>query len=141
MSLGRPGEWGERVADDQAEDGSAIKLFNTHYEWCLQWHVNPTVFEPEAKYKLRVRVRVDKADREGNAFWAGVYDTARNKGWGQVQPGTAEVEDGYQWYDVAVWKPEADQYVWIGPGVFQKDKEQSAIKALYVDRFELTRTE
>ena len=36
MSLGRPGEWGERVPDDQAEDGSAIKLFNTHYEWCLQ---------------------------------------------------------------------------------------------------------
>jgi hypothetical protein len=141
MSLGREGEWGERVLDNQAEDGSAIKLFNTHYEWCLNWHVNPTVFERGAKYKLRVRVRVAKTDHQGNAFWAGVYDMARKKGWGQIQPGTAQVQDGYQWYDVATWTPEADQYLWVGPGLFEKDGGQSAIEAAYVDRFELTRVE
>ena len=141
MNLGRPGEWGERVPDDQAEDGFAIKLFNTHYEWCLQWRVNPTVFEPDAKYKLRVRVRVVKTEREGSAFWAGVYDSARKKGWGQVQPNTTAVQEGYQWYDVAAWTPEADQYLWVGPGPFTKDGGQSAIEAVYVDRFELTRVE
>lgn len=141
MSLGRPGEWGERVADDQAEDGFAIKLFNTHYEWCLQWRVNPAVFEPGARYKLRMRVRVAKSDREGNAFWAGVYDTAEKKGWGQIQPSTAAVQEGYQWYDVATWMPAADQYLWVGPGTFKKDGGQSAIEAVYVDRFELTRVE
>ena len=141
ISLGRQGEWGERVPDDEAEDGFAIKLFNTHYEWCLQWHVNPTVFEPDARYKLRVRVRVAKSDREGNAFWAGVYDMARKKGWGQIQPSTAEVQEGYQWYDVATWAPEADQYLWVGPGPFKKDGGQSAIEAVYVDRFELSRVE
>jgi hypothetical protein len=143
MSLGREGEWGERVPDDQAEDGFAIKLFNTHYEWCLNWYVNPTVFEPGSQYKLRMRmrVRVVKSDREGSAFWAGVYDTARKKGWGQIQPSTAEVQDGYQWYDVATWTPEADQYLWVGPGTFKKDGGRSAIEAVYVDRFELTRVE
>ncbi|NLS93271.1 MAG: DUF4838 domain-containing protein [Planctomycetaceae bacterium] len=141
MSLGREGEWGQRVPDGEAEDGSAVKLFNTHYEWCLSWHVNPTVFEPGAKYKLRMRVRVVKAGREGSAFWAGVYDTARKKGWGQIQPGTAEVEEGYQWYNVATWTPEAEQYLWVGPGPFNKDGGQSAIEAVYVDRFELTRAE
>ncbi|MBL7036980.1 MAG: DUF4838 domain-containing protein [Pirellulaceae bacterium] len=141
MNLGRPGEWGERVPDDQAEDGFAIKLFNTHYEWCLQWQVNPTVFEPDAKYKLCMRVRVVKTEREGSAFWAGVYDSARKKGWGQAQPNTAAVQEGYQWYDVATWMPEANQYLWVGPGPFTKDGGQSAIEAVYVDRFELTRVE
>jgi uncharacterized protein DUF4838/glycosyl hydrolase family 67 len=141
MSFGREGEWGERVQDEQAEDGSAIKLFNTHYEWCLQWRVNPMVFEPNSKYKLRMRVRVAKTEREGNAFWAGVYDTGRKKGWGQIQPNTAAVQEGYQWYDVATWTPETDQYLWVGPGVFQKDGGQSAIEAVYVDRFDLTRVE
>ena len=139
MSLGHPGEWGERVADSQAEDGSAVKLFNTHYEWCLQWHVNPAVFAPDTEYKLRVRVRVVKTDREGNAFWAGIYDVAQKKGWGEIQPNTSAVQDGYQWYDIATWKPQADQYLWVGPGPFTKDGGQSAIEAVYVDRFELTR--
>jgi hypothetical protein len=141
MSIGRPGEWGERVPDDEAEDGSAIKLFKTHFEWCLQWHVNPTVFEPDAEYKLRVRVRVVKTEREGSAFWAGVYDAARKKDWGQIQPNTAAVQGGYQWYDVATWTPEADQFLWVGPGPFNKDGGQSAIEAVYVDRFELTRVD
>ncbi len=139
MSLGRPGEWDERVSDSEAEDGSAIKLFNTHYEWCLTWRVNPTVFEPGAKYKLRARVRVAKSDRQGNAFWAGVYDTARKRGWGQIQPATSAVKDGYQWYDVATWTPETNQYIWVGPGTYPKDGGQSAIEAVYIDRFELTR--
>ena len=139
MSLGRPGEWGERVPDDQAQDGFAIKLFNTHYEWCLQWRVNPTIFEPDAKYKLRVRARVVKSDHEGSAFWAGVYDMARKKSRGQTQPKTSAVHEGYEWYDVATWVPEVDQYLWLGPGPFKKDGGQSAIKAVYVDCFELTR--
>ncbi len=137
LSLGRPGEWGKRVPDEQAEDGSAIQLFNSHHEWCLQWHVNPAVFEPGARYRLRVRVRVAKTERTGSAFWAGVYDVGRKKSWGQIQPDTAAVQDGYQWYEVTTWAPEADQYLWVGPGPF-KDGGQSAIEAVYVDRLELT---
>jgi hypothetical protein len=141
MTLGRPGEWGDLVLDEKANDGFAIQLFNTHYEWCLQWPVDPAVFEPGAEYKLRVRLRVEKSEREGQAFWAGVYDTRRKKGWGQIQPSTAQVQDGYQWYDVATWAPEAGQYVWVGPGVFPKEGGRSAIEAVFVDRFELTRVQ
>jgi hypothetical protein len=102
--------------------------------------VNPAVFKPDAEYKLRVRVRVEKTGREGNAFWAGVYDMARKKGWGQIQPSTAAVGEGYQWFDVATWAPETQQYLWVGPGVF-KDGGPSAIKAIHIDRFELVRAE
>ena len=139
MKLGHLGQWGELVADHEAEDGFAMKLFNTHYQWCLQWHIDPALFEPDAKYKLRVRIRVEKTDRVGAAFWAGVYDMDRKKGWGQIQPQTTDVQDGYQWYDVATWMPESKQYIWVGPGMFDNNGGQSAIKAVYVDQFELTR--
>jgi len=141
IGLGRPGEWGEIVADPEADDGFAMKLFNTHYEWCANWRFDLTQFAPGAQYKVRMRIRVDKTDRDGNAFWAGVYDTVKKKGFGQLQPQTSQVKDGYQWYDVATWTPEAGQYLWVGPGVFSKDGGQSAINALYVDKFELTRVE
>jgi hypothetical protein len=141
MKLGRPGEWGELVADDQANDGFAIKLFNSHYEWCLQWHIDPDLLDPGGTYKLRIRVRVEKTDRKGAAFWAGVYDIERKKGCGQIQPQTTDIQPGYQWYDVATWMPESQQYIWVGPGVFDKDGGQSAIEAVYVDQFELVRTD
>lgn len=140
--LGRVGEWGDIVADPEAEDGYATKLYNTHYEWCVQWHVDPELLVPGATYRLRMRVKVEKGDHDGKAFWAGVYDTVRKSGFGGIDPLTSAVEDGYQWYDVATWTPEAGQYVWIGPGVFDKAKgETSAVQAVYLDRFELIRVE
>ena len=140
MGLGRLGTWGEFVADPLADDGHAVKLFGTHYEWCLQWRLDAGLFEPGAKYKVRMRIRVEKTEREGEAFWAGVYDTGRKRSWGQIAPRTSQVEDGYQWYDVATWTPEHSQYIWVGPGRFdKKGGKPSAIAAVYVDKFELTR--
>lgn len=128
------------MPDPAAEDGFAAKLFNTHFEWCMQWRFDPALFEPETQYRLRVRIRVEKGEREGEAFWAGVYDTARKKGYGGASPATTDVGEGYQWYDVATWLPEAGQYVWVAPGRFdQKGGQSSAIKAVYVDKLELTR--
>jgi len=142
MSLGRLGTWGEFVADPLADDGHAVKLFGTHYEWCLQWRLDAGLFEPGAKYKVRMRIRVEKTEREGEAFWAGVYDTGRKRSWGQIAPRTSQVKDGYQWYDVATWAPEHSQYIWVGPGRFdKKGGKPSAIAAVYVDKYELTRVE
>ncbi len=142
VNLARYGEWGELAADPAASNGWAMKLFNTHYEWCLMWPVRPELFTPGAQYRARARLRVEKGDREGKAFWAGVYDTARKKGWGQVDPLTSAVKDGYQWYDLATWLPEAQQYVWVGPGVFDlKGGQKSAIQAVWVDQLEFQRVE
>ncbi|MDX9979661.1 MAG: DUF4838 domain-containing protein [Lentisphaeria bacterium] len=142
LGIGRRGEWGDYVDDPLAEDGTALKLFNTHYEWCTQWRIDPTLFDPGTTYRVRMRIRVEKTGQaEGEAFWAGVYDTVRKTGFGQVQPKVGEVADGYQWYEVATWIPEASQYIWIGPGRFEKDQVAAnpAIQAVYVDRFELVR--
>lgn len=140
IPIGRLGEWGEYVPAGDTLDGSAAKLFNTHYEWCMQWRFKAESFEPGYSYRLRVRLRIDKSEREGEAFWAGVYDYGKKKECLQIAPRTSEVTDTFAWYDVGEWGPEDGQYIWIGPGRFNKAAgEVSAINALYIDRFELVR--
>ncbi len=143
LSLGQRGKWGDTVADPLAEDGSAMKLFNTHYEWCTTLPFSRVAFDPGKKYRIRMRVRVEKEPgKEGEAFWAGVYDTKNKKGYGGIDRKTSAVEGGYTWYDVAEWVPEEAHYFWIGPGRFdKKGGAVSAVKALYVDKLELSRVE
>lgn len=86
-----------------------------------------------------MRVRVVKSARQGNAFWAGVYDLDKKKGLGVIELSTASVAEEYQWYDVATWIPDKQHLIWIGPGRFDDNSGQSAIEALYVDQFELIR--
>ena len=85
-------------------------------------------FKPDTKYRLRVRLRAETVG-DGEAFWAGI-----ERGGPGTSKKTSEVSCDYAWYDVAVWKPNAGQYFWIGPGRFTKGK--SAIKALYIDKID-----
>lgn len=141
LILGRPGEWGETVADPLAEDGSAIKLFNTHYEWCTTLPFKQVAFDEGVKHRLRVRLRVEREPgARGQAFWAGVYDSKNKTSHGNLARQVEQLEDGYAWYEVADWVPERDHFFWIGPGKFDKKAgESSAIRALYVDKLELIR--
>ncbi len=142
LSLGRPGVWGEKVADPQAGDGSALKLFNTHYEWCASLPFGKVAFDPGARYRIRMRARVERVPgQEGTAFWAGVYDPPHKKGHGTVEPQTSATGAGYAWYDVAEWVPESAHYVWVGPGRFDKKTRNAnpAIRAVYIDCLELQR--
>jgi len=141
LSLGNRGTWGDTVADPQAEDGSAMKLYNTHYEWCTTLPFTRVAFDPGKKYRIRMRVRVEKEPgKEGEAFWTGMYDAKNKKGCGGIDRKTSGVSDGYVWYDVADWVPERDHYFWIGPGRFdKKGGATSSIKALFIDKLELLR--
>jgi len=143
ISLSRRGTWGDTVPDPLAEDGSALKLFNTHYEWCATLPLSHVAFDSGKRYRLRMRVRVEKEPgREGEAFWAGVYDPSDKTSCGGCERKTSAVGDDYRWYDVAEWTPERDHYFWIGPGRFDKQGgATSAIRAVYVDKLELTRLE
>ena len=138
IHVNKLGTWGEYVDDPLAEDGKAIKMFNTHYEWCTQLWMKRIAFEPGVPYKLRMRVRCEKASA-GAAFWAGVYDPAAKCGRGQLVRRTDQVADGYVWYDVCTWVPKESEYFWIGPGQFKKNGGKSAIKALYLDKVEFVK--
>lgn len=141
LSLSNRGTYGDTVADPLAEDGSAMKLYNTHYEWCATLPFSKVAFDSGKKYRLRVRVCVEKEPgKEGEAFWVGVYDAKNRRGCAGIERKTSDVGDGYAWYDVAEWVPERDHYFWIGPGRFDKQGgATSAIKALKIDKLELIR--
>ena len=139
LSQAKRGIWGEFVDDPQAADGKALKLFNTHYEWCTTFPMSKVAFRPGVKYTVRVRVRVEPcAGLKGEAFWAGVYDPKGKKACGPgIAPKVTEVKDGYRWYDVVTWEPKATDYFWIGPGRFnKKTNEQSSINSLFIDKIE-----
>ena len=138
ISIARKGTWGDYADDPKAADGKALKLFNTHFEWCSTFPMHRIEFEPGATYKVRVRVRVDKLRDGGEAFWAGVYDPVAKVGRGGIQPRTENASAEYAWYDVCTWVPNENEYFWIGPGRFGKDGK-SSFKALWVDKIDFSR--
>ena len=140
LPISNRGKWGDYVDDPKAEDGRALKLFNTHFQWCTMLSMGKIAFEPGKKYRLSARVRVDKA-RDGEAFWAGVYSKGATCGRGGIEPRTADVPDGeYRWYDVLTWVPAPDECFWIGPGRFDKDGK-SAVDGVYIDKIKFSLAE
>ena len=130
------------ICDRGTLDGTAIKLFNTHYEWSVRLDLASVAYDPDVTYKVRVRVRVEKDPAaKGEAFWAGVYDTPAKKGLGAISVKAEKCGDGYVWYDVCKWKPKDGQYFWLGPGRFKKNGGVSAIKSVWVDRVEISRVD
>lgn len=143
LTLGQRGTWGDTVADPLAEDGSALRLTHTHFEWCTTLPFSRVAFDPGKTYKVRMRVRAEKIPgADGEAFWAGVYDAKNKRGCGGLERKVSAVGDGYAWFDVAEWVPERDHYFWIGPGRFDRRLGANpALQALYVDKLELIRVE
>ena len=133
LPIANRGKWGDYVDDPKAEDGRALMLYNTHFQWCTMLSLSKIAFEPGRKYRLSVRVRVEKAG-DGEAFWTGVYSKGAAKGRGGIEPRTADIADGeYHWYDVLTWVPAPGEVFWIGPGRFDKDGK-SAIHGVWIDK-------
>ena len=138
--LHRRGEWGDTVDDPKAGDGKAIKIFNTHFQWCVQLPMDRIAFEAGRKYRPSVRVRVDKA-RDGEAFCAGIFSKAASLVRRGIEVRTADVQDGeYRWYDVISWVPAPDEYFWFAPGRFDTDGK-SAVNGVYIDKIKFSLAE
>jgi len=142
----RSQEEARRVSDPLAEDGRAIECFGGKHGWCVNiFGFGNAVVKPGAKYRVRVRVRVDKEPgAKGNAFWSGIY------GWApdscdrirRVVKVDETPESGYAWYDLGIWQPVKGDYFWFGAGLFDRKKgETSSVKAVFLDKFDLTECE
>ena len=130
----KPG-WCKHVKDAGAGDKRALQL-TTYPTWNMQWDVKPAWFNP-GKYKVRMRIRVDKSGVPGEALWAGIYDYKTKRG-PQISIKAENVKDGYQWYEIGSFEPGAKQRVWLGSGRYdRKGGGKSAVKGVYVDRIEL----
>lgn len=137
IGLGRYGEWCWIVEDPTASDGFSVYLNNNHIEWCVQWMLSPAEFEPDTRYDVYARIKVEKTGDEGKAFWAGVYDTVHRTDLGSVAPAMTEIPDS-EWhlYKLATITPAKGQYVWMGP-----QNNFANQKGLYLDYFELRAVE
>ncbi len=131
-----PGRTWDFADDGQAEEGRTVKLHNTHHDWCARFPMRRVEFVPGAAYRLRARVRVDKAG-SGEAFSAGIYDFGSKVRVGEISVRAENAPSGYAWYDIATFRPNDSQDLWFAPG---KD-HQAAINAVYIDRVEFVRAE
>jgi hexosaminidase len=130
LTLDRSGEFGEFVDDPLASDGRAVKMFNSHHEWCVMLMMNRIAFEPGVKYRVRARLRCEGATTaRGNAFTAGVFDERKWKTTGQAVRRANAVGPNYAWYDICTFVPNDGEYFWIAPGGLNKagDKIANAI--------------
>ena len=145
LRLAKRGQWGDTVADTATGDGSAMKLYNTHYEWCTGFSFRKVAFDEGRRYKLRARVRVDKIPDapDDEVLWLGIYDYSKKKSRGDRSFKCSQLKDGYQWVDVAEWVPEETNEFWVGPGRFDLKEHASSpsYKAVYIDKLELSRAE
>jgi hypothetical protein len=116
ISIGRYGEWGWIEGDPTAEDSFNIHLPNTHIEWCCQYWLPPGQFEPDTKYDVFARIRVDRKGDQGAAFWAGTYDAVNSVALGTVQPNVKDIPDNDSHLcKLGTIMPAQGQYVWCGP--------------------------
>ncbi len=131
LTLDRPGEFGAFVDDPLASDGRAVKMFNSHHEWCVMLMMNRIAFEPGVKYRVRARVRCEGATpARGNAFTAGVFDERKWKTTGQAVRRANAVGPNYAWYDICTFVPNDGEYFWIAPGGLNKDGDKNASAVL-----------
>ena len=121
----------------KSQDGKALKLFNTHYEWCTQLHLDRIGYEPGQTYRVRIRVRVEKQGA-GMAFSTGIYDFAKRQSVTSKALTTEKTTADYAWYEVGSVVLNDNQVLWIAPGRFD-DQGASAIKAVYIDKVDFAR--
>ena len=137
IPLGKKPMWGETVIDAEAIDKSAHRLTNTHYEWCIQLRPDMHLLDASKTYTVRARVKVvPKEGATGEAFWAGVYNTATTEYYGNLSVNLKNVQPGYQWYVLSEkWPPHGSDYIWMGPPRFTNGK--SPVENVYLDRIEI----
>ena len=132
------------LADDPAaENGRAIRLFGTCFDWTSGFDFAPCVFDEGARYRVRVRVRVDAVPgQSGEAFSFGIYNYAqRRRAFADRRVKTDEVKTaGYAWYELPAWKPEPGDRLWFASGEFRKG-QPSAVRDVWIDAIEIVRAD
>ena len=125
------------------KEGPAVRLANTHWNWCTFFRLGQVQFDEGAPIRVRIRVRVDKTGLapQGQAFSAGVYDPEKKEDFGKIVIKASEAGDGWAWYDVATLVPRPAAYLWIAPGRFDRNAAANpSVDEVYIDRLELIDT-
>ena len=137
-------DWGSYVDDQKADDGRAMRCITLYSNQGVRYNLRNIEFEKGAKYRIRARVRVDKAG-DGNAFHAGVLDTTAGPNgteFAGIAKRTGEVSGEYEWYDVADYDPAEHPFAafYIASGGFPRGGV-SAVKGVYLDKIEISKVQ
>ena len=130
----RSTSFGRIVKDETALDGKAIEAHNRADEAGAAWlYFGNVAADPDAKYIVRFRARVDRApDGKGEAFNA-TYGNER------IAPRVEDVQDGWQWYAFKPRKINDGQSFSFASGRFSKGGGRAAVNGVRIDRIEISR--
>ena len=139
----------KRVKDPKAGDGSAIRIDPFVKGWCQSVLIRSRdmLTDPGVPLKIRVRIRVERTGRSGEAFTAGTCDNIafRKRQIHSFAVQTADIPDSdYHWYDIdGTWTPEPGEVFWIGMGRYDKAKHgrNPAVDGVFVDKIEIRRAD
>ncbi len=145
LNLACVGRWGEFTEDAAASDGRAMKLYDTHHQWCVQQAVAATLaYDSGGMYELRLRVRVDQQENaaaDDIALEAGIWNNDERR---PVAAGAIRMDEmdakGYKWHTLFRWRPDSSQKFWIAPGKPGKSGLRG-FKSVYVDQVSVRRVE
>lgn len=120
--------------DPLASDKRAAWMPGTHSEWAIQFPFSRLPEKVnEGRWKVWAVVRVEKGSASsGNAFSAGVYDSAAKTSRNELQIPVAGLPDGYKTYLLGTVEGHSELYVWLAP------VPGSGVNAIWVDRLILT---
>ena len=138
-----------RVKDPKAEDGSAIRIDPSAKGWCQSVLIRSRdmLTDPGVPLRVRVRIRVERTGRTGEAFTAGTCDNIafRKRQIHSFAVQTVDIPDSdYHWYDIdGTWTPEPGEVFWIGMGRYDKAKHgrNPAVDGVFVDKIEIYRVD
>ena len=136
-------DWGSYVDDPKADDGRAMRLITLSSNQGVRYNLRNIEFEDGAKYRIRARVRVDKAGK-GNAFIAGLLDFTAGSGtpYATISPSTDEVSREYEWHDLGIYDPAEHPFAcfFIQSGSFPRGGK-SAVWGVYLDKIEISKVQ
>ena len=134
-------DWGSYVDDPRADDGRALRLITRSSNQGVRYNLRNIEFEDGAKYRIRARVRVDKAG-VGVAFHMGILDTPAWPGTTitNIVRRTDEVSGEYEWFDVATYDPAEHSFAsfYISSGDYPRGGK-SAVWGVYLDKIEVAK--
>lgn len=129
--------YGEKVRDAETASGHALKVNTDRNGPVAKLSFANVAFDRGAKYRLRVRVKVEKAEdaTRGEAFYASL-----NRDYKPVREAfidVADVSDDYAWYDLGSIRLTDDLEFGFGCGRYAKGGGRLAVKHVLLDKLEL----
>ena len=139
------------VDDPKAGDGKAMRCFNKSHGPAAQLSFADVAFDSGAKYRIRVRTRIDRGEAVDDAAAFSLYIRRKGHGSPLAADGekrvrrtwkVSEVSEEYAWYELPEWTPREDEVFFVMRGSCDAWPKNSTAKdvpdAVWIDCVEIS---